>query len=116
MPVFAADDLPLFFEDFGEPAAFKRRGAGSSTSVTAVFDDGKALGMGGDSGEDADEPMRPGMGNYSVVYLSQDEVPAKPAYQDTLTRTAGGVFTVLQTKNEDGLWKCWVVDDERMGF
>lgn len=118
MPVFAASDIPLFLEDFGEAASFKRRGALANTalSVTAVFDDGKALGMGGDVGEDADEVMRPGMGNYTVVYLSQTVVTAKPAYQDTVTRTAGGVYTILQAKNEDGFWKCWAVDDERAGF
>jgi hypothetical protein len=119
MPIFASDDLPLFFEDFGEPALLKRRAAATSTAVSAVFDEGKALGKGGDVGEDADEVMRPGMGNYSIIYLSQVAVPTKPAYQDIVKRGASGTlgdFTILQTKAEDGLWKCWAVDDERMGF
>ena len=116
MPIFSPEDLPLFFEDFGEPARHKRRAAATSAPVTAVFDDGKALGMGGDKGEDADEVMRPGLGNYTIVYLSQVEVPTKPAYQDVLLREAGGTYTVLQTKAENGMWKCWAVNDERIGF
>ena len=116
MPVFAPEDLPLFFEDFGEVATFKRRGSSAGQTVRASFDEGKALGMGGDSGEDADEIMRPGLGEYTVIYLGQDQISARPAYQDKVVRAGGDVFTIMQAKAEDGLWKVWAVSDARASF
>ena len=116
MPVFSPEDFSLFFEEFGEAAVYTRRGAASGLAVRAVFDEGKFLGMGGDKGEDADEAMRPGMGDYTVVFLDQTAVKNRPMYQDKIRNQAGEVFTILQTKNEDGLWKCWAVGDERASF
>lgn len=115
MPAFAPEDFDLFFADFGETVTFKRRGAASGTSVRAIFDEGKFLGMGGDKGEDADEIMRPGLGDYTVIFLGQDQISTRPVYQDTVTR-GSEVFTLLQIKAEDGLWKCWAVADERGSF
>lgn len=115
MPVFAPEDLSMFLEDFGEAVTYTRRGS-AGVSVRAAFDEGKFLGMGGDTGEDADEIMRPGLGDYTVIFLGQDAIPARPAYQDKVTRASGDIFTILQVRDEDGMWKCWAVSDERGAF
>lgn len=114
MPVFAADELSLFLEAFGENATYKH--GATTTPVRASFDEGKWLGKGGDMGEDADEPMRPGMANYTVIFIGQNELPSRPAYQDRVVRADGSEFTVLQVRNEDGMWKIWASSDERMDF
>lgn len=116
MALFGSEDIPLFYEEFGESVQFRRRASASSATVNAVFDEGKQLGLGGDKGEDADEVMRPGLGNYTVIFFDQVALPTRPTYQDTATRADGSVYTILQSKAEDGMWKCWAVSDERAGF
>lgn len=114
MSLFAPEDLLLFLDEFGEDVTYTHGGV--PASVRASFDEGKWLGKGGDVGEDADESMRPGLANYTVIYFGRNQVPGRPVYRDTVTRADGSVFTILQVRDEDGMWKCWASSDERMDF
>lgn len=108
-------DLDLLFDDDvpgKETVVYEAPGA-DPASVEAVFDEGKGLGLGLDRGEDMDDLFRPGLAEYSVMYLRKDEVTTRPPYRSKLTREDSTEWTVQQAKDDGVVWKCWISEDQR---